>query len=165
MSPNSGAYQHALAKSEHQAEPGLVHHAQLSPAHASGLARRLESMAEGGDLVSQWIDRLDEGWVDLSTGLDRFPELGDAVVPVGFGIAVEDDSHLAVVDGEIQGLLRARLIPPGVSSAATPPTAGAIGLELDTGVGLRRDRDAGYRHESPAARPWAPDHGRHRRSR
>lgn len=87
------------------------------------------------ELVDSWIERLDGDGVDLRGDLDRFPELREAVVPVGFTIAVEEGSYLAARGETIQGELLGRVIPPGIDSSATPPQAGAVGIAFDSEEG------------------------------
>jgi GNAT superfamily N-acetyltransferase len=84
------------------------------------------------ELVEKWIERLDRGPVDLRSDLDRFPELRDAVVPVGFSIAVEEGSYLMAEGDAIRGELLGRVIPSGMATSATPPETGAIGLAFDS---------------------------------
>jgi hypothetical protein len=85
-------------------------------------------------LVRDWIERFgDAGGADLTTDLDRFKELRDAVVPAGWTAVAADSSYLAAEDDTIRGELRAHLVPPGVDfGVADEDELGTVGVTLDT---------------------------------
>ncbi len=83
-----------------------------------------------GSLARIWASRLASA--DGGAAISLLPELQDAVVPIDFGLLVEEDSY-AVTDGtDVSCELRARLIPPGVVDRMGPSALGGICLGINT---------------------------------